>query len=48
MGLIDSKSALVQVMVWRRIGAKSSPEQMMTQSSALNELIFDVAVTPIW
>ena len=29
--LIDNKSALVQVMAWRRIGDKPFPEAMMTQ-----------------
>ena len=29
--LIDHKSALVQVMAWRRIGDKPLPEIMMTQ-----------------
>ena len=31
MSLIDNKSALVQVMAWRRIGDKPSPEPMITQ-----------------
>ena len=30
-GLIDNKSALVQVMAWRQIGDKPLPEPMMTQ-----------------
>ena len=30
---LDSKSALVQVMAWRRIGDKSLPEPMLTQFS---------------
>ena len=30
-GPIDKKSALVQVMVWRRIGVKPLPEAMLTQ-----------------
>ena len=30
-GLIDNKSALVQVMAWPRTGAKRIPEPMMTQ-----------------
>ena len=30
-GQIDNKSALVQVMVWRRTGDKPLPEAMMTQ-----------------
>ena len=29
-GLVDYKSALVQVMAWRRIGDKPLPESMMT------------------
>ena len=28
---IDKKTALVQVMAWRRIGGKPLPEPMMTQ-----------------
>ena len=28
---IDNKPALVQVMAWRRIGAKPLPETMLTQ-----------------
>ena len=32
--LIDNKSALVQVMVWRRTGDKPLPEAMMTQFTA--------------
>ena len=32
-GRIDSKSALVQVMAWRRTGDKPFPESMMTQST---------------
>ena len=30
-GLIDNKSALVQVMAWRRAGDKTLPEPLMTQ-----------------
>ena len=30
-GLIDKKSALVQVMAWRRTGDKPLPEPMLTQ-----------------
>ena len=30
-GPIDNKSALVQVMAWRRTGDKPLPEAMMTQ-----------------
>ena len=30
-GLIDNKSALVQVMAWRRSGDKPLPESMLTQ-----------------
>ena len=30
-GSIDNKSALVQVMAWRRTGDKPLPEAMMTQ-----------------
>ena len=30
-GLIDDKSALVQVMAWRQTGDKPFPEPMMTQ-----------------
>ena len=30
-GSIDSKSALVQVMAWRRTGDKPFPEPMLTQ-----------------
>ena len=30
-GPIDNKSALVQVMAWRRTGDKPLPETMMTQ-----------------
>ena len=30
-GPIDNKTALVQVMAWRRIGDKSLPEPMLTQ-----------------
>ena len=30
-GPVDSKSALVQVMAWRRKGDKPFPEPMMTQ-----------------
>ena len=33
-GLIDYKSALVQVMAWRWIGDKPLPETMMTQCTA--------------
>ena len=29
-GSIDSKSALIQVMAWRRMGDKPFPEPMMT------------------
>ena len=29
--LIDNKSALVQVMAWRRAGAKPLPEPLLTQ-----------------
>ena len=32
-GPIENKSALVQVMAWRRTGNKSLPEAMMTQFS---------------
>ena len=31
MGPINNKSALVQVMAWRRTGDKPLPEAMMTQ-----------------
>ena len=31
MGSNDNKSALVQVMAWRRTGDKPLPEQMLTQ-----------------
>ena len=31
MGLIDNKSALVQVIAWRRTGDKPLPEPMMTK-----------------
>ena len=30
-GLIDNKSALVQVMAWRRTGDKPLPEPVLTQ-----------------
>ena len=30
-GLIDNKSALVQIMAWRRTGDKPLPEPMLTQ-----------------
>ena len=35
-GPIDHKSTLVQVMAWRRIGAKPLPEQMMTYLNDAN------------
>ena len=31
-GLIDNKSALVQVMVWHKVGCKSSPNSLMNLS----------------
>ena len=31
MSSVDNKPALVQIMVWRRIGEKPLPEPMMTQ-----------------
>ena len=37
---IDNKPALVQVMAWRRIGDKSLPKTMLTQSLGLNELMW--------
>ena len=33
MDLIDHKSALVQVMAWRRTGNKPLPEPMLVQST---------------
>ena len=37
-GLIDNNLALVQIMAWRRKGAKPLPEPMLTRFTELNEI----------